>query len=242
MIKLMRANGKFIRTILNIFHRIKDIWTTKTWERQNAPGFQEQSEPKTWVCQRPGLTPFSSPLWVFTVVSTTKNGFPLHGGKVAIRGAWVLQIVVPISREELTLFLSPFNKNPRGGFLWAELQSCALFSTNYLWSEWGWVKEERRWLLSNTQLELGKKQFPEKGNTVPGGGEGTRQKRPPRCAVNYDHRAPWCSWNKIKLILIYSILMSVCMQYLELWRGSKGSGLMHLQEDEGIQYYFFLKK
>lgn len=51
-------------------------------------------------------------------------------------------------------------------------------------------------------MEWGKSNSQEKENVVAGGVKGTRQKRPPR-SLNYDHRVPQYSLNKLKLILIH---------------------------------------
>lgn len=83
--------------------------------------YLEQLEPRTWMCQGLTLTPLFYSLWVSTLVSTTKIWLPSHGRKVGTKGAWVLQTVVPIPREEVTHFLSPFHKSPRGRFLLTEL-------------------------------------------------------------------------------------------------------------------------
>lgn len=160
--------------------------------------------------------PLSSPLWVPTLVSTTKNWLLLHGGKVDTKGAWVLQIVVLFSREEVTLFFSPFHKIPEEDSYWLSSSyvpiSDQLFVVRVRQSH-----GRTRQLLSNTWLDLGKNQFPEKGNTVLGEREGIGQKRLPICALNHNHRMPQYFENKIKLILIYSNFFK-CLYACNIWR------------------------
>lgn len=106
-----QGNGKFIRTILNMSHRIKGYLNNQNLrKREMHLGFRDSQNP-TCVCQGHALSPLSSSECHFSFNHQKLISFTWrYSGH---QGAWALLIVVPISREEPTLFLSPFHKNPR---------------------------------------------------------------------------------------------------------------------------------
>lgn len=149
-------------------------------------------------------------------------------------GTWVLKPEVPISREDLTFPISPLTNILRKDSYWLS------FSCDHclaLWSEWG------RWGLLNSCMARAREAAAPKGRGMLFLEEEGVQGRRDHLDLLTCHRRHNVLKTKYSQLInsniLFIILRSVCMHYLEGWRGSKVPGLIHLWKDRGMHYQYF---